>query len=151
MVDYVGVHQILYLCQSEDNLRELILSFNYVGSRNQTWDFGLGSKNLYPQSHLTDPRKYFLKVAVKCLLTPRDMFSQGLRWCESRTSDESRPSHRCCSFTMIPIGNLRWTGANDKVALRKLDMCFRKDIFYYFQLILNKALRATESQNYGRK
>lgn len=140
------------LRRSEDNLKELTLSFNYVSSRNQTWDFGLGSKNLYPQSHHTDPRKYFLKVTVKCLFTSRDMFSKGrgLRWRESRTSDEPSPSHHCCSFTMLPKGNLTWTEANDKVALRKQDMRFRKYIFYNFQFVLNeKTLRATESQNYG--
>lgn len=114
----------------------------------------MGSKNLYPQSHLPDPRKYFLKVAVKCLFTSRDMFSKGrgLRWRESRTSDEPSPSHHRCSFTMLPKGNPRWTEAGNKVALRKPDMRFRKYIFYHFQFGLNKkTLRATESQNYGRK
>lgn len=141
---------MVYLWRSEDNLRELILSFHYVGSRNQTQVTGQGSKSLYPQSHFTDPRKSFLKVAVRCLFIPRDMFSKGRgpQWHESRrTGDEPRPSHDCSSFTTIAKGKLSWTEANNKVALRKLDMCFQKYIFP--PTILNKTWGTTESQNYS--
>lgn len=44
---------MVLMWRSEVNLQELILSFHPVGSKNQTWLMGLGSKRLYQQSHLT--------------------------------------------------------------------------------------------------
>jgi hypothetical protein len=48
----VCVRTGVYLCNSEDNLGESILSFHLVGPRDQTQVIGLGSKCLSPLSHL---------------------------------------------------------------------------------------------------
>lgn len=41
--------------KSEDNLQKSLLSFHFVGPKNQTWAVSLADKSFYPVSHLTSP------------------------------------------------------------------------------------------------
>lgn len=50
------MHVTVYVWRSEDNVEELVLSFHYMGSGDQTQDIRLGSKPLYPLSRLAGPR-----------------------------------------------------------------------------------------------
>lgn len=52
----VCAHVCKQTWRSENNLRELILSFYYVGCMYQTQGFRCGSKQLYSLSHLTGRR-----------------------------------------------------------------------------------------------
>lgn len=49
---------------SENNLRELILSFHHVGSKVQSQDARLGSRHLYPPSPLAGPPPQFLRQSL---------------------------------------------------------------------------------------
>lgn len=48
-------HVTVYLWQSKDNLKELVLSFRYAGPEAQTQVIRCGSKSLYPLNHLAGP------------------------------------------------------------------------------------------------
>lgn len=43
--------------KSEDNFQELVLVFHHVDPEVETLAISLRSKSLYPQSHLSHPRK----------------------------------------------------------------------------------------------
>lgn len=50
------IHVTVYVRRSEDNLEELVLSFHYMGSGDQTQVIRLGGKPLYPLSRFAGPR-----------------------------------------------------------------------------------------------
>lgn len=53
--------------QSEDILRELVLSFYHVDSRDQTPVIKVGTQWLYPLSHLTSFKFYYYNRFLICL------------------------------------------------------------------------------------
>ena len=56
------VHASVYVCRSEDNLQESVLSFHQLGPRDPTQNTRHSSNHIYSLSHLDSPRVFPLLV-----------------------------------------------------------------------------------------
>lgn len=86
----VCVCALAHMWRSEDNLQELVLSFDHVGSRDWTKVIWLGSKWLYLLSYLASPHFFFferhrLKWWKRTLRCPGacNFSTQGPHWKEA--------------------------------------------------------------------
>jgi hypothetical protein len=59
---------MVYMCGLEDNLKNSVVSFYHIGSRDRTQVFKIGNKGPYLLSHLTRPEELCLCVVLGSLM-----------------------------------------------------------------------------------